>query len=256
MKHEYNVGQIYGMKRLEELTLMDGRTVAKVKCVNCGKVSFVKPCSLFRAKYTSCTCNIAKVGGDNRSRLYSIYHNMKYRCYTDTAHEFYNYGGRGIKVCDEWLGTNGYMKFKEWATKSGYKAGLTIDRIDSNSNYSPENCRWVTLSENVAFANASKRVQHRKANNGVYFCISPSGEYIEFENANQFACDNGLNPVCVRAAANKSRMYEGYQFGFVKFLHNLEPQSTIESVDFPQRVEYGDGEIPSPEAPSIEQMKI
>lgn len=253
MRHEYNIGQIYGMKRLEMLMSKDGRTVAKVKCINCGKISFVRPCSLFQDKYTSCTCKLATRNGDSKSKLYGIYHNMKYRCYTPTAHEFCNYGGRGIKVDDKWLGNNGYMNFKKWALENGYKDGLTIDRIDSNLNYSPDNCRWTTLSENVSLANMSRRVQHRKANNGVYFCISPSGEYIEFENANQFAYNNSLNPARVRAAANNFRSYKGYKFGFVKFLQDLEPQSTIENAVLPQRVEYENGETPFSEAPSIER---
>ena len=88
---------------------------------------------------------------------------------------------------------------------------------------------------------------------GVYFCISPSGEYIEFENANQFDYNNSLNPARVRAAANNFRSYKGYKFGFVKFLQDLEPQSTIENAVLPQRVEYENGETPFSEAPSIER---
>lgn len=84
-------------------------------------------------------------------RLYRLFHCIKRRCY-DKKHKGYKYyGGKGIKVCDEWL--NDFEKFKIWALSKGYdynapKGQCTIDRINPNGNYEPSNCRFITLKEN------------------------------------------------------------------------------------------------------------
>ena len=100
---------------------------------------------------------------------------------------------------------------------NGYVEGLTIDRIDVNKGYQPDNCRWITKSENTAEAN--KLNVRRKPNKGVYYGISPDGEYFEFPNAAQFAREHRLNASLMRAMANKEKYrnstYNGWIFGFV-----------------------------------------
>lgn len=94
---------------------------------------------------------------DNRSKevLYTIWHGMKARCYNETNNKYYRYGGRGIKISKEWR--DNYPAFKAWAYNNGYientninqyKHYLAIDRIDNNGDYSPNNCQWITVSEN------------------------------------------------------------------------------------------------------------
>lgn len=80
-----------------------------------------------------------------KTRIYSIYKGMKDRCRYKTNDNYERYGGRGIRVCEEWLAD--YMNFYNWAINNGYKEGLTLDRIDPNKNYEPDNCRWATYKE-------------------------------------------------------------------------------------------------------------
>lgn len=75
---------------------------------------------------------------------YGSYHSMMDRCYREKAHNFKYYGGRGIKVCDEW---HNVKAFGEWAESHGYKSGLSLDRIDPQKDYGPTNCRWVSAKQ-------------------------------------------------------------------------------------------------------------
>lgn len=187
-------------------------------CVcDCGNSTYIYRQSLIKEKTQSCGC-IVKRHGESNSRIYAIYNNMIYRCNTPTSPAYDNYGGRGISVCEEWMDKeSGFVNFYQWAMQNGYNDTLTIDRIDSNDGYKPYNCRWVTKSKNTAYANQSK--QHRKADKGLYFGISPNGEYYEFENASQFSKKHTLNANLVRSAANKTKYktskYQGWEFGFV-----------------------------------------
>lgn len=79
-----------------------------------------------------------------RSKLYNKWHSMKNRCSRASCKDYKNYGGRGIRVCEEW---QDYSKFREWSLSTGYVEGLSIDRIDNNGDYEPNNCKWITMAE-------------------------------------------------------------------------------------------------------------
>ena len=83
--------------------------------------------------------------GQSRTKLYHVWVMMKQRCYNANNKDFKDYGARGIKVDSSWK--NEYNNFYRWAVEAGYKEGLTIDRINPNGNYEPNNCRWFTNRE-------------------------------------------------------------------------------------------------------------
>lgn len=122
------------------------------KC-DCGKIRVVFTSSLKNGRSTSCGClakskaaEIAKINfkthGDTKTRLYQIWSGIKKRCNNENAYNYKNYGGRGIKICNEW---NEYLGFRTWALDNGYNDSLSIDRIDVDGDYTPDNCRWVDI---------------------------------------------------------------------------------------------------------------
>lgn len=83
-----------------------------------------------------------------RKRLYKIWLNMKQRCYDKNTINYKYYGDRGITIYEEWLNKeNGFINFYNWATQNGYKEGLSIDRINNDGNYEPDNCKWSSIQE-------------------------------------------------------------------------------------------------------------
>lgn len=173
---------------------------AQIHNVSHGQSKQCKRCACIKSKTTH---------GLRSHRLYKIYHNMKERCFSKQNQAYSFYGGKGITICDDWL--NDFISFYNWAIDNGYKDNLTIDRINTDSNYEPDNCRWVNMSiqaQNTKHIRATNKSGYRgvswyKNNNKWKASISVNNKVKHlgyFENKidaaksyNSFVIQNNLN---------------------------------------------------------------
>ena len=116
------------------------------ECPYCHNTKEIRKDHYKERKSDNCGCqrhNDARNGHHNK--IYNIHQAIKQRCLNPNQKYYNRYGGRGIKICDEWLD---YKTFKKWCMENGYKEGLDIDRIDNNGNYEPSNCRFISHIQN------------------------------------------------------------------------------------------------------------
>lgn len=184
----------------------------KCKC-ECGNIVIRRADSLKGKGVKSCGCyrekilkehnfkinNPKKTHGKTNTRLYKIYSKIKERCYYEKYPEYNLYGGRGIKMCEEWK--TDFMSFYNWSINNGYNDKLSIDRIDFNGNYEPDNCRWA---DNILQAN-NKRNNIVLEYNGEKHTLPEWAKILELPYstlANRYkrgkSIDEILNPIKLR----------------------------------------------------------
>lgn len=153
---------------------------------SCGNRKCISGYNLRIGKTKSCGClsvdssrERSTTHGQSMTKLYYVWKQMINRCENKNVKSFSVYGGRGISVCDEW---HDFSLFYQWATKTGYKYGLTIERMDVNGNYTPENCCWITRKE-----------QNRNRRSNVF--ITYNGETKIFS---EWADEYGINRATLR----------------------------------------------------------
>ena len=171
-------------KRFTRLTVLEKVGTSKWKCrCDCGKTVISEARWLLVGRTKSCGCYIREMKKNLRhgmatSKLYHAWQGMNQRCYNKNNRAYSIYGGRGIKVCDDW---KDFKKFRDWALLNGYderlgRSGCTIDRIDVNGNYCPENCRWIGMKEQTRNRRTNKVISF----NGEKHCLSEWEEKLHF----------------------------------------------------------------------------
>ena len=162
------VGRLYVSKYLGLRKRQDGRNYSWFECVcECGSICERKGTDLKSGKINSCGClrreisrNKATYHGYSHTKLYQVWQAFRARCNNPSDPAYHNYGGRGIGYAPEW---DDYMAFHKWAYENGYKqdVGLTLERIDVNKGYTPENCCW-----------ADRKRQSNNKRNNLFFTIN------------------------------------------------------------------------------------
>ena len=200
----------------------NGRSVYFWKCVCiCGKEFETNGCRLRSGRCKSCGCYQKELAASKRkthgmegTRLYKIWRGIKDRCLNENCPAYKNYGGRGISVCKDW--EHSFVEFYEWATTNGYKDDLTIDRIDVDEDYCPNNCRWASIIQQ----NRNKR----------------NNRFISYDNKTLPLCE-WAEITSINASTLSGRIDRQWKEEDI-FQNNIDKNKTNNNITFEHIVEY------------------
>ena len=181
-------GMKFGKLTVREIVVNGNTNQRKYLCdCECGGTKITSEDNLRRGHCRSCGCLYKGHGGSKKknifmgsdSKLYRTWSGIKSRCFDQNSHNYHNYGGRGITMCDEWK--NDYNTFKKWALHNGYNESrgrdCSIDRIDTNGNYEPSNCRWATAKEQANNTRRNTIVEY----DGKRMSLSQWADYLKMD---------------------------------------------------------------------------
>lgn len=196
---ESYIGQKNNFLTVIGITRLQNKHRAFACICDCGEITVIEPTMWEKGYVKSCGCKqkellsvaLKKDSPVTKERLYGVYTGMKQRCYNPKCDNYHNYGGRGITLCDEWLGENGYKTFSEWAYSNGYddtvpKGVCTIERKDVNGIYSPGNCCFISIAE-----------QQKNKRNNLYLTINGKKQIMA-----DWQRETGLSPYSLKKLAS------------------------------------------------------
>jgi len=180
-----------------------------VEC-ECGNFKDVLYTDVRSGHSKSCGCYSSQLAknrmtthGHSNTRLYSIWKDMRRRCNNPKRNNYHDYGGRGIRVCEEW---NKFTNFYNWSMSNGYEDHLTIERINVNGNYEPNNCEWIVRQKQNGNTRKNKEFK----------AISPNGETFLSKNIREFSRTHKLDRGEVsKCLSNNRDTYNGWEFDLI-----------------------------------------